>query len=110
MVSISLTITINISHIPSKVKNVYIDVDCSLEQIMIYTELFKQFHDVFAWSYEEMPGIDPRIVEHDIKTYPDANLVQQRLRVVNRWKAPAIKEEVEKLLNVGFIYPVPLTE
>jgi hypothetical protein len=25
-------------------------------------------------------------------------------------KAPAIKAEVEKLLNVGFIYPIPLTE
>jgi hypothetical protein len=29
---------------------------------------------------------------------------------VNPRKAPAIKEEVEKLLNVGFIYPVPLTK
>jgi hypothetical protein len=29
---------------------------------------------------------------------------------VNPRKAPTIKAEVEKLLNVGFIYPVPLTE
>jgi hypothetical protein len=57
-----------------------------------------------------MLGIDPRIVEHDIRTYPDANPVRQCLRAVNPWKAPAIKEEVEKLLNVGFIYLVPLTE
>jgi hypothetical protein len=57
-----------------------------------------------------MPRIDPRILEHEIRTYPDAKLVRQFLRDVNPWKAPAIKEEVEKLLNVGFIYPVPLTE
>jgi hypothetical protein len=57
-----------------------------------------------------MPGIDPRIVEHEIRTYLDAKPVRQCLRAVNPRKAPAIKAEVEKLLNVGFIYPVPLTE
>jgi hypothetical protein len=29
---------------------------------------------------------------------------------VNPRKAPAIKTEVEKFLNTGFIYPVPLTK
>jgi hypothetical protein len=57
-----------------------------------------------------MPGIDPNIVEHEIKTYLNAKPVRQHLRVVNPRKAPTIKAEVEKLLNVGFIYPVPLTE
>jgi hypothetical protein len=57
-----------------------------------------------------MPGIDPRIVEHEIRTYPNDKPVQQRLRVVNPRKAPTIKAEVEKLLNGRFIYPVPLTE
>jgi hypothetical protein len=57
-----------------------------------------------------MSGIDPSIVEHEIKTYLDARPVRQCLRVVNPRKAPTIKVEVEKLLNVGFIYPVPLTE
>jgi hypothetical protein len=55
-----------------------------------------------------MPGIDPRIVEHEINTYPDAKPVQQHLRVVNPRKAPSIKADVEKLLNVVFIYPIPL--
>jgi hypothetical protein len=57
-----------------------------------------------------MPGINPIIVEHDIKTYLDARPIRQCLRALNPRKAPAIKEEVEKLVNVGFIYPVPLTE
>jgi hypothetical protein len=34
--------------------------------------------------------------------------IRQNLRVVNLRKVPAIKEEVEKFLNVGFIYLVPL--
>jgi hypothetical protein len=57
-----------------------------------------------------MPGIDPRIVKHEIKTYLDAKPVRKRLRAINPGKASAIKAKVEKLLNVGFIYPVPLTE
>ena len=72
--------------------------------------MFKEFHDVFAWSYEEMLGIDPRIVEHEIKTYPNAKPVRQCLRVVNPMKAPTIKVEIEKLIKAGFIYPIPLME
>jgi hypothetical protein len=110
MVSISSTITIDISHTLDKIENVYISADCLQEEIMIYTILFKEFRDVFSFSYEEMPGIDPRIIEHEIKTYRDAKPVRQRLRAINPRKAHAIKEEVEKILNVGFIYPIPLTE
>ena len=29
---------------------------------------------------------------------------------MNPIKAPAIKAEIEKLLKIGFIYPIPLTE
>jgi hypothetical protein len=57
-----------------------------------------------------MPGIDPAIVVHEIKTYPGAKPVRQRLRPVHPRKAAAIKLEVEKLLKAGFIYPVALTE
>jgi hypothetical protein len=57
-----------------------------------------------------MPGIDPRIVEHEIETYPNAKSVQQKLRPVNPKKETTIKAEVEKLLKVGFIYPVHLTQ
>ena len=57
-----------------------------------------------------MPGIDPWIVEHEIKTYPNTKPVQQKPRVVNSRKALKIKVEIEKLLKVGFIYIVPFTK
>ena len=57
-----------------------------------------------------MPGIEPRIVEHEIKTYPNAKPVQQCLCAVNPRKAPTIKAEIEKLLKAGFIYLIPLME
>ena len=57
-----------------------------------------------------MPGIDPSIVVHEIKNYPNAKPVHQKLRQVHPWKAAAIKEEVEKFLKASFIYPIPLTK
>jgi hypothetical protein len=46
-----------------------IRVDFSPDEIKLYSFLFKEFHDVFAWNYEEMLGIDPWIVEQEIKMY-----------------------------------------
>ena len=57
-----------------------------------------------------MPGIHPSIGEHEIQTYPDAKPVRQKLIHVNPRKSAAVKDEVEKLLKVGFIYPIALTE
>jgi hypothetical protein len=47
-----------------------------------------------------MSGIDPRIIEHEITTYPDAKSVQKKLHPVNPWKATTIKVEVEKFLKI----------
>ena len=62
--NITQTVPINISVKPGIVENIHVGVTCSPEEIQVYTELFKEFRDVFAWSYEEMPGIDPSIVIH----------------------------------------------
>jgi hypothetical protein len=110
MSNISTTIVINISIKEGVVENINLGANCTPDEVVSYTALFKEFHDVLAWSYEEMPGIDPSIVVHEIKTYPDAKPVRQKLRQVHPKKIAAIKAEVEKLLKSGFIYPVPLTE
>jgi len=65
---------------------------------------------VFAWPYEEMSGIYPSIVQHEIKTYKNAKPIRKKICPVNPRKVASIKSEVEKLLKVGFICPIPLTE
>ena len=50
---------------------------CSPEEIKIYTDLFKEFRDVFSWSYEETNKIKPQIISHEIKTYPGACPIRQ---------------------------------
>ncbi|KAF5932136.1 hypothetical protein HYC85_028307 [Camellia sinensis] len=38
--------------------------------------LLKDFKDIFTWSYEDMPGIDPEIVQHRIPLDPKARPVK----------------------------------
>ena len=92
------------------IENLFIRTECSLEEIQIYIDPFKEFRHVFAWSYEEMSGIDRSIVQHEIKTYESATPIRQKLWLVNHRKTTTIKAEVEELLKAGFIYPVPLTD
>jgi hypothetical protein len=54
MTNILETIPINISKTPDVVENVFIGEAYSPKEIHSYTTPFKDFHDVFAWSYEEM--------------------------------------------------------
>ena len=66
MENIFVTIPINISANLDVIENVHISANFSPEEISIYTSLFKEFHDVFSWSSEEIPSIDPLIVEDEI--------------------------------------------
>ena len=66
------TVPVNISRNPNIIENVFTGADYSPKEIQIYIDLFEEFHDVLAWSYEEMFGIDPSIVQHEIKTYKNA--------------------------------------
>ena len=68
--------------------------------------LLKEFHDVFAWSYEDMRGLDPQLYQHQIHLSKDAKTVAQRRYRMNPNYATKVKEEIDKLLRVGFIRPV----
>jgi hypothetical protein len=75
MASIAETITIYIFKTLGVMENFFVRENYSPDEIRNYTDLFKEFRGVFSWSYEEMPGIDLRIVKHEITTYPDTKSV-----------------------------------
>ena len=74
--NISPTIPLDILIKPRIVENVHIRDPCSPDEIQTYKEHFQEFCDVFTWSYEEMPGIDPYIVVHEIKSCLDAKPIR----------------------------------
>ena len=59
--------------------------------------------DVFAWSYEDMPGLDPSIVVHQLPTQEDVKPKKQKLRRFRPDLLLKIKEEIRKLFEVRFI-------
>ena len=40
-------------------------------------ELLMEFQEVFAWSYEDMPGIDPEIAQHRMDTHNHMEPIKQ---------------------------------
>ena len=54
----------------------------SSEERECLVTLLKDFKDVFTWSYEDMPGIDPEIVQHRIPLDPEAQPIKQKLRKI----------------------------
>ena len=68
--------------------------------------LLTDYQDVFAWSYTDMKGLDPQYYQHQINLLPNTRPVQQRRYRMNPNYAAKVKEEIDKLLRVGFIRPV----
>ncbi|RDX71528.1 hypothetical protein CR513_49110, partial [Mucuna pruriens] len=66
-------------------------------------ELLEEYADIFAWSYQDMPGLDRQIVEHRLPLLPGATPIRQQLRRMRPEVALKIKEEVEKQWNAGFL-------
>ena len=67
MGNISKTFLIDISIMTRIMANIQIGANRNHEEIVSFTCHFKDFYDVFPWSDEEMHGIDPFIVKHEIK-------------------------------------------
>jgi hypothetical protein len=107
---IAPTIPLDISINPGVVENVHIDASCSTHEVYTYKSLSQELCDVFSCSYDEIPCIDPDIVVHEIKTYLNAKPIRQRIHLVHPRKVASIKLEVEKILKVGFVYPMALTD
>ena len=68
--------------------------------------LLKEYKDVFAWSYADMEGINPKFYQHKINLKEGEKPVKQQRYRMNPNYAKLVKEEIDKLLRVGFIYPV----
>ena len=78
-------------------------MDLSTDERDNLVQLLKSYFDVFAWSYEDMPSLDPSIVQHRLPLLPHARPVKQKLRQFHhRWSL----QEIQKQLSVGFLLVV----
>ena len=42
--------------------------------------LLEEYQDIFAWSYQDMSGLDLNIVQHKLPLNPRSSPVKQKLR------------------------------
>ncbi|GKV38865.1 hypothetical protein SLEP1_g46725 [Rubroshorea leprosula] len=66
--------------------------------------------DVFAWTSADMPGIPTSVFQHKLSTNPLKKPVAQKRRLFGGERLQVIKEEVEKLLQAGFVRRVDYCE
>ena len=87
-------------------KPVFISSQLTTQEKEQLVALLKRYVDVFAWTYEEMPGLDPGLVVHSLDMDSGVNPVVQPARVFHTEVKAQITQEVRKLLAVGFIKPI----
>nr|GEX30161.1 reverse transcriptase domain-containing protein [Tanacetum cinerariifolium] len=69
-------------------------------------KVLKSHKRAIAWKLSNIQGINPEFYTHKILIEEDYKLAVQHQRRVNPKIHDVIKKEVEKLLNVGLIYPI----
>ncbi|XP_052181999.1 uncharacterized protein LOC127794788 [Diospyros lotus] len=66
----------------------------------------KENMDIFAWAPADMPGINPKVICHHLNVDPHFKPMHQKKQNITPDKLVALKEEVDKLLEAGFIREV----
>ena len=69
-------------------------------------QVLKKQARAFAWEYNDMKGIHPDTCIHHIYMDPNISPIRQPQRIMNPALKDIVKEELQKILTVGFIYPI----
>ena len=98
--------TINLSDDPNVQRPTSVNATLPpLEKAQLIS-LLKEYIDVFAWEYHEMPGLDPNLVAHALNMEPGARPVVQPMWTFHPDVEAQIIQEIQKLLTAGFIKPI----
>jgi hypothetical protein len=66
--------------------------------------------DVFAWSANDLCGVNKDVIEHSLIVDPTVRPRKQKLRNMSNDKAEGARNEVKRLLSVGVIRKVAYPE
>jgi ribonuclease HI len=83
---------------------------CSKQEKASFVKLFKEFKDVFAWTYDDLKTFDPNIIQHVIPMKPQTLPFQQKLRKMHPKLESTVQKELNKILSAKIIFPVRHTQ
>jgi hypothetical protein len=66
--------------------------------------------DVFAWSANDLYGVNGDVIEHSLNVDPAIRPRRQKLRKMSNDKAKGARNEVNRLLSAGVIREVTYPE
>ncbi|MCO5581275.1 hypothetical protein L7F22_035153 [Adiantum nelumboides] len=101
---------IDLAELGEEPKPTYIATDLTKEEEKLLIATLKQYKDMFAWSYQDLKGVDPSICQHTIPLKSDAKPSRQHPYTYNETFARKIKEEIDKLKEAEFIYEIEHTD
>jgi hypothetical protein len=87
-------------------KTVMISQDITAREAIELLSFLDKNNDVFAWRTSDLTGVSRDIIEHKLQVNPSARPRKQRLHKMSDEKVAAVKVEVRRLLDVGFICEV----
>ncbi|XP_074300718.1 uncharacterized protein LOC141632026 [Silene latifolia] len=91
-------------------RTVLIGATCSKELRNRLIQFLKNNMDCFAWSHNDMVGIDPSVISHKLSVNPSCTPVQQKRRKFAAKRNEVINEEVDSLLAADKIREVSYPE
>jgi hypothetical protein len=91
-------------------KKIWVGSQLSPEIKEALVAFLKQNEDVFTWSHEDMPGIPPSVIVYKLLVDPSHRPIKQRRRSFAPKRNQVVAEEVQKLLEAGFIREVDYLE
>jgi hypothetical protein len=83
----------------------YVKVNAQLAKEKI-EELFKEFKDVFAWTYKNLKGIPLELAQPRIKLNTSIPPTHQTKYRLNLNYIVVVKQDIDKLLVIEFIQPI----
>jgi len=84
-------------------KPIFISESLSPSEEEDLIQLIREYIDIFAWNYEDMPGLNPQIAMHRLNINPDAKSVKQQQRRFYPEIMEAIESKVKKHIDSGFV-------
>ena len=81
-------------------------IDCTHTEKSAFIKLFKEFKDVFAWTYDDLKNFNPQVMQHIIPIKQESKPFQQKLLKYHPSLEPTIKKELNKLLAARIIFPI----
>ncbi|XP_058006727.1 uncharacterized protein LOC131182100 [Hevea brasiliensis] len=80
------------------------------EEMQDMVQLLQEFMDVFSWSYDDMPSLDPQILTHKIPLIPGTVPEKQKLRRIDPDTLLKVKDEIKKQYEARFLEVVKYPE